>query len=250
METRQLKPYFVVLTLMALASLVLAYTVDVEMAHEAGVQVYLPDRVGEWEGREILYCQNPEHARTYFAEDLEDRSACPDCGHELFMMSIDERRVLPDDTVILKKVYEHPDGSVVTASIVLSGVDRSSIHRPQLCLVGAGQEIVREWRHVVPMDERDTLRVSVIDMLRRVRGPDGRALEHEFYYAYWFVGNGRETHSNVIRMALMGYDRIVHNVAHRWAYISVSGARDPDGRYVDEISDFINIIYPQMALSS
>ncbi len=248
METRQLKPYIIVISLMALTSFLLAHTVDVRMAHEAGVRVYLPSKVGDWVGREILYCQNPEHARTYFAEELEDRTTCPDCDHELFMMSIEERKVLPSDTIILKKLYDHPDGEQITASIVLSGVDRSSIHRPQLCLVGQGQEIVREWRHVVSMENRDPLRVSVLDMLRRGRGPEGQLFERQFYYAYWFVGNGRETHSNVIRMAMMGYDRIVHNVAHRWAYISVSGTRDREGRYVEGIDEFVNTIYPLMAI--
>lgn len=250
METRQFKPYIIVIGLMILTSLALAYTVDVNMTNEAGIQVYLPGRVDDWVGREILYCQNPEHQRTYFAEDLEDRTTCPDCGHELFMMSVDERRVLPADTIILKKQYQHPEGAVVTASIVLSGMDRSSIHRPQLCLVGQGQEIVREWSHTVPMEGRDPLTVMVLDMLRRWRGPDGQNQEHAFHYTYWFVGKGRETHSHLMRMALMAYDRIVHNTAHRWAYISVSGARDSEGRYVEEIENFIQIIYPQMALTT
>ncbi len=246
MEARQFKPYFIVIGLMALTSLVLAFTVDVNMTNEAGIQVQLPAEVGEWVGREIRYCQNPEHQRTFFVDELEDRYTCPDCGAELYMMSVDERRVLPGDTVILKKAYEHPSGANVVASIVLSGADRSSIHRPQLCLVGAGQEIVREWPHDVPLYGRDDLRVQVLDMLRRWRGPDGQQQEHPFYYAYWFVGKGRETHSHYARMFWMAYDRIVHNVAHRWAYIAVSGSRQ--GNYGEEIDSFIQAIYPQMAL--
>ncbi len=249
MEARQFKPYIVVIGLMILTSLALAYTVDVHMTGEAGIQVALPSHIQEWAGSEIRYCQNPEHQRTYLAKDLPDRDTCPECGHELYMMSIDERRILPDDTMILKKMYAHPEGQNVTASIVLSGADRSSIHRPQLCLVGQGQEIVREWTHTVEMDGRGPLKVVVLDMLRRGHTPDGRPFEHSFYYAYWFVGKGRETHSHVMRMFWMAADRIFFNVAHRWAYISVSGARDSQGHYVQEIDEFIQAMYPEMQLA-
>ena len=249
MEARQFKPYFIVIGLMVLTSLALAYTVDVHMTGEAGIQVALPERITEWTGKEVRYCQNPKHQGTYLAQDIPDRDACPDCGHELYMMSIDERRILPSDTAILKKYYEHPAGQAVTASIVLSGADRSSIHRPQLCLTGQGQEIVREWTHTVDLDGRGPLKVVVLDMLRRGRMQDGREFEHEFYYAYWFVGKGRETHSHVMRMFWMGFDRILFNVSHRWAYISVSGSRDSKtGEYVAEIDDFIQAMYPEMAL--
>lgn len=247
MEARQFKPYFIVIGLMILTSVVLAFTVDVSMTNEAGIQVYLPEQVSDWIGREVRYCQNPEHQRTFFLDQLEHPDICPDCGAEVFMMSVDERRVLPPDTVILKKHYQHPSGDGVIASIVLSGADRSSIHRPQLCLTGQGQSIQREWVHEIPLSGRDPLRIMVLDMTRRWRDQDGNEQVHPFYYAYWFVGQNRETPSHYARMFWMGYDRIVHNVAHRWAYIAVTGARDAN--YVEQIEEFIQTIYPQMALN-
>lgn len=247
MEARQFKPYIIVISLMILTSVVLAFTVDVNMSAEAGVQVYLPSQIEDWVGKEILYCQNPEHQRTYFAEELSSRSTCPDCGAELYMMSVDERRVLPPDTVIHKKKYAHPSGDRVVASIVLSGADRSSIHRPELCLTGQGQSIQRSWVHEVSLPGRDPLRIMVLDMTRRWRDSEGVEHVHPFYYAYWFVGQERETHSHYGRMVWMAYDRIVHNVAHRWAYIAVTGAREDN--YVDQIDSFIQTIYPQMALN-
>ncbi len=249
MEARQFKPYIVVIGLMILTSLALAFTVDVNMVGEAGIRVALPAQIEEWEGREIRYCQNPEHRQMYFVDEVEDPNVCPDCGDELFMMSLDERRILPSDTVILKKMYEQPARNNVTASIVLSGAHRSSIHRPQLCLVGQGQEIVREWTHTVPLEGRDPLRIVVLDMLRRGQTRDGESFEHTFYYAYWFIGRGRETHSHVVRLFWMAADRILFNVAHRWAYVSVSGERDPGTvLYVQEIDEFIQAMYPEMAL--
>ncbi len=249
MKIKTMKPFLVVIGLMVATSFLLAHTVDVNLSNEAGIQVYLPGQVRDWVGREVRYCQNPEHRQSYFVDEVEDPDVCPDCDAELYSMSIDERRILPSDTVILKKQYSHPSGDRVTSSIVLSGADRSSIHRPQVCLVGQGQEIVREWTHRIPLEGRDDLRVNVLDMLRRWTGADGQQHEHRFYYAYWFVGQGRETHSHYMRMGLMAYDRIFHNVAHRWAYISVSGLREAGSRdHADQIDEFIQTIYPQMAL--
>lgn len=250
MEAREFKPYFIVIGLLILTSLALAYTVDVNITNEAGIEVALPAEVGEWIGKEIRYCLNPEHAAEYFAEDLTDPNVCPECQHELYGMSIDERNVLPSDTIILKKRYQHPTGQIVVASIVLSGVDRSSIHRPQLCLTGQGQEIVESWVLPVHMEGRRTLKVMVLDLLRRGRGMEGRQIEMPGYYAYWFVGKGRETHSHLMRMFWMASDRVFRNVAHRWAYISVSGLRDQDGPiYKAQIEEFIQVIYPYMAIN-
>jgi len=70
------------------------------------------------------------------------------------------------------------------------------------------------------------------------------------YYAYWFVGKDRETPHHLERMFWMAYDRIVRNVAHRWAYLSVAGIRDVVGGrlYIEEIKDFVRDFYPQISL--
>lgn len=250
MESRQLKPYVIVIALMVLTSLALAYTVDVNLTNEAGIRVELPDRIGDWEGAELRYCQNPNHQREYLTSDLENPDVCPDCGHELYGMSLDERRILPADTIILKKRFRHPSGQMVLASIVLSGADRSSIHRPQLCLTGQGQTITKSETITVPIAGRDELGVMVLDLHRNIRAPDGTAHEFTSYYAYWFVGKGRETPSHLQRMYWMATDRIFFNRAHRWAYISVSGYRPPDSKsHHDQVSSFVSEFYPHMALN-
>ena len=86
-------------------------------------------------------------------------------------------------------------------------------------------------------------------MLRRWRAPDGRQAEYLSYYAYWFVGKGRETPSHFMRMFWMASDRIFHNRSHRWAYISVSGERDGKDAYRKEIETFVGGLYPEMTIN-
>lgn len=249
MEIRALKPYFVVIGLMVATSLALAFTVDVTMTDQAGIKVVLPDRVGEWRGDEIRFCQAPSCQEAHGVNQLADRDVCPTCGGKLDTMTKAERDLLPADTLVLKKRYEAPDGRTVYASIVMSGRERASIHRPQVCLVGQGNEITRSEVIPVDLEGRQPLDVMVLDMLRRWRTKDGRNAEHTSYYAYWFVGKGRETASHLMRMYWMAADRIFHNRSHRWAYISVSGNRDQTQAYHREIEDFIARLYPEMTLN-
>lgn len=250
MEKLPVKPFLIVIGLLIITSLALAFTVDTQVSDEAGVKVELPDRVGDWKGDELRFCQAPACQETHFVSALTNLSVCTKCGGHLETMTKAERDLLPKDTLVLKKRYTSPAGETVFASIVMSGSERSSIHRPQLCLVGQGNEIVKSTVVPVEMTGRDELDVMVLDMLRRWRTSDGRQGEYPSYYAYWFVGKGRETPSHLQRMIWMATDRIFHNTAHRWAYISVSGNRDEEGRYINGMQQFVANMYPSMVLTS
>ncbi|MCO5061005.1 MAG: EpsI family protein [Kiritimatiellae bacterium] len=248
METRTIKPYITVIALLILTSLALAFTVNVNISDEAGVKVFLPDHVGEWTGDELRFCQAPACQKSWYLSQIKEEGKCPECGGQLGTMTKVEADLLPSDTEVLKKQYTLPSGQTLFASIVMSGRERASIHRPQVCLVGQGNEIVKSSVLDIPMDHRAPLDVMVLDMLRRWRLPDGRQGEYDSYYAYWFVGKGRETPYHTMRMVLMASDRIFHNRSHRWAYISVSGDRDKAGTYRAEIKDFVRQLYPEIVL--
>ncbi len=249
MEARTVKPHLIVLGLLALTSLALAFTVDVGASDEAGIKVFLPDQVGEWKGDELRFCQAPACQASIFLSDVKEGGLCPKCDGPLATMSKAEKDLLPSDTEVLKKEYRDARGRRMFASIVMSGRERASIHRPQVCLVGQGNEIVRSSVIQVPLDGREDLGVMLLDMLRRWRAPDGRQNEYNTYYAYWFVGKGRETPYHSLRMFWMASDRVLHNRSHRWAYISVSGDRAADEEdYRGEVTAFIRELYPEMVM--
>lgn len=247
MEAKSLRPYFVVIGLLALTALLLAVTVDVRLSDEAGIRVALPDRVGDWQGGEIRYCLNPACQRDFLVDKLADPNVCPACGGPLDVMSKGEKDQLPADTVLVRKRYMNSVGEQVFVTIVLSGKERVSIHRPQICLVGQGNEIVRQSVVEVPIEGRKPLQVMTLEMLRRGNLPDGRSFESATYYGYWFAGKGRETPHHIQRMVWMATDRIFHNVSHRWAYISVGGMRDKDSdAYQKQMVSFIHDLYPHL----
>lgn len=250
METGTLKPYITLIALLVLTSVALAYTVDVSLTDEAGIRMVLPETVGAWTGREMRFCQNRTCRKTFTVNELSSRDICEVCGGELASMTLDEKQLLPPDTQLLRKVYQDAHRRTVFVTIVLSGSERASIHRPQICLEGQGNVIVKDETMPVPIAGRGPLDVMVLDLLENRKTSGGERVSTASYFAYWFVGKGRETPYHLQRMLWMATDRIFHSVSHRWAYISVAGLRqDESDAYRGEIRAFVSTLYPQMALN-
>jgi len=234
--------------------------VDIQVGSTAGVKEMLPTTLGDsWTGDEVLFCHDPTCGRSWLTQNVEVNSdgvrTCPEnwqgepCGGSLKTMSLGEMLVLPKDTAILKKQYVHTDqaGKKVFCSVVFSGEHRSSIHRPETCMVGQGHTIEQASVIDVPFPDRDPLQVMVLHLSKRIT-PERM---HHSYYAYWFVGNERETPYHHERMFWMALDRIFKNITHRWAYIAVAGERSADlsdTSHFDEIREVVRKLYPQIAL--
>lgn len=247
--TRTTLHRLILLGVIGAAAYVTAHYASVRVSPLAGVRENLPAQVGAWSGEDLFFCQTMTCQWTYTQTDLGTNTLCQRCQGELSPGSAVEWSLLPDDTAVLKKVYEHAGLPSLVASIVLSGADRTSIHRPQICLVGGGQEIVATHARRINLPDGRVVKITVLDLLWRGRAADGRTLSRERYFAYWFVGPHHETASHWVRMFWMGMERILGGVTHRWAYVNVSGPRGekaPD--YLATLDAFIKDFYPQVVL--
>jgi exosortase len=212
----------------------------------AGVSLDIPFSIGSWEGGRILYCHNPVHRDQFFTTELTPGDPCPGCGVALETAGEYEKRLLPPDTDVRK--YWHDDGNRrALLSIVLSGKNRSSIHRPEVCLVGEGSQIAHSFTHRVSLADGRKLDVKVLEMVFNRRDASGQVISMNSYFAYWFNGIRRETADHVMRMIWMASDQLFKSESYRWAYISVAGAREREGReYLRELEDFIRAAYPAL----
>jgi len=238
-----------VIILLALAALALTFTVDVNIADQPGIRMVLPAQLGPWRGTELRFCHNSACLKDFTLDQLTDPAKCPACGSELFTMSLAEYEQLPKDTEFLKGRYTNAASEEVFASLVLSGRERESIHRPERCLVGQGNSINKSYVLEVPLAGRKPLGVMVLETSRPVDTHTGKR-ELPGYYAYWFAGQGRETPLHWERMFWLGWDRIIHSIAHKWAYIAIAGRRDSAQLYQDQISSFVGQLYPHVHLST
>jgi hypothetical protein len=252
MEKNLLKPFLTIAALMTLFIFALAFTVGVNLDFIPGVAMELPETVEGWAGNELRFCHNPEACAkdyqdaSFYIHDLEIPDICPDCGAQLYSMARAEKEQLPEDTEFVKSAYTNDAGTRVFTSIVLSGTARDSIHRPQRCLKGQGNSLDGEYTLSVPFEGRAPLKIRVIKASRIFHTADG-PVPYYSYYAYWFVGQDRETPYHLGRMFWLAWDRVVRSKANRWAYIAVSGVREAEGEaYEADLIDFIQQVYPRI----
>ena len=132
-----------------------------------------------------------------------------------------ELNLLPKDTEFARRYYDDSHGHEIECSIVLSGAEQRSIHRPEGCLTGQGWTIVGQETIPVTLASGRTLEARKLTLERRVAAPTGGTIVVRAFYLYWFVGQNVTTASEMQRVLLSNWDRVMHNQAHRWAYVSV-----------------------------
>jgi len=133
-----------------------------------------------------------------------------------------ERAILPPDTGYSRKTYVafRDPREQVFLSIVLSGRDRTSIHRPELCLVGQGWTIGGKGDHrfAHPGEPDRTFPVTILRVQREIRGPRGKIIVPQLT-AYWFVGADVVAGSHGDMFFRDAWQRLTQARADRWAYV-------------------------------
>lgn len=246
---RTFKTAVPLLVALGLCALALLLFVDVKLTDTPGIRMELPRKLGEWSGTPPGYCHKQDCLKSFYEKDLgEDKTLCPDCGGPLFPMSYEEWKELPKDTQFLKTRYELSDDQSLFVSVVLSGQDRESIHRPERCLIGQGFTITSSRVIPVVLPDGREIRLMVLENQKEIRTPNGPETYHG-YYSYWFVGVGRETHSHWSRMFWLAWDRIVHSVSHQWAYVAVSGSRTAGSDdYLQTLRNLVSELHGRIVL--
>jgi len=197
-----------------------------DVAPEAGVIMTLPTLIGEYWGT--------------------DEPVSPS-----------ELALLPGDTEFAKKIYQDLSGHSLTAQIVLSGGEKRSIHRPEVCLPGQGWSI--QTGEVVPvtLDNGRVLDVMKLTLQREIEVAPGERRQLKSYFLYWFVGKDTSTPYHWVRLAKTNWDMVFKNIQHRWAYVIVTapvlegfrpGAKN-EQETLDMLKGFIRQSVPLFQLS-
>jgi hypothetical protein len=142
----------------------------------------------------------------------------------LFVTQV-EFDMLPPDTVYGRRLYRAPDGHQMMISVVVMGTDRTSIHKPQYCLIGQGESIIGGELITIPMEKphKYDLQVMKLTTGSERRAPDGRTVQLRGLFLYWFVADGQLTARHGERMWLMGRDLLTKGLLQRWAYVAYWG---------------------------
>ena len=136
-------------------------------------------------------------------------------------ISVLEQNWLPPDTLYGRRIYSAPDGFQAMISIVLMGTDRTSIHKPQYCLLGQGQRIVGSEVVTVPIAGPRPYELKVMKLsTASERMVNGQTVQRSGVFMYWFVADGELTPHHGERMWLMGKELFTSGLLQRWAYVA------------------------------
>ena len=138
-------------------------------------------------------------------------------------VSESERHILPGDTEFAKMLYTGlAGGDQVNVQIVLSGGEKRSIHRPEICLPAQGW--IKKTSQAIPVTLEDgrTLEVMKLVISRPVEVQPGVRRELTSLFVYWFIGKDITTPHHWYRILHTDWDRVLHGISHRWAYVIVS----------------------------
>lgn len=134
-----------------------------------------------------------------------------------------EKTLLPADTEVVRRVYQGLNQQEILCSIVLAGGEKRSIHRPEVCLPGQGWIINSSQVIPIKLSNGNTIKVTKLVLEREVQASPTKRLKIKSLYLYWFVGKNISTPYHQTRVLLTSWDRLIHNVNHRWAYVIVNG---------------------------
>lgn len=168
-----------------------------------------------------------------------------------------EHNKLPKDTQFARRIYDNGQGSQIECSIVLSGAEQRSIHRPEGCLVGQGWTNIGQKEIPIQLASGHPLIAEEITLEREVPDPNGGVVSVRAFFDYWFVGKDVTTYSEMWRVLSSNWDRVFYNRANRWAYVSVfsliTDNLRPDGLDADQtrtvLVDFTKQVVPTFQIS-
>jgi hypothetical protein len=129
---------------------------------------------------------------------------------------------LPKDTSFVERYYQAPDGFWATATIILMGADRTSIHRPDYCLPGQGWRIDEKTEVNILLAGPRPHQLSAMKWVSSnyFQAPDGRKTKVRGLLVFWFVADGEQTASYVQFQYYLLRNLLFTGELQRWAYIS------------------------------
>jgi len=136
---------------------------------------------------------------------------------------------LPLDTTYARKIYFRSNTYPLQVNVVMMGSDRSSIHKPQYCLVGQGWQVLSEGEDAITLSGAPSYQLPVWKMTAqqpRALAQGGESMVKAIY-VYWFVADGHVTARHEERMWWMAKELLTTGTLQRWAYVSVLGLCHP-----------------------
>ncbi len=195
---------------------------------EPGVRLELPLTLGDYQGRE-------------------------------FDMTAQEKNLLDEGVKLVRDLYASSTGRQIMATVILSGFEKRSLHRPEVCLPNQGWTVTDRTQVPLHLDDGRELTVMMMRIFRDVEPQPGVRIRSRAINLYWYIGSDGTTcpdHYDHIRISYL--DSTFRNIQHRWAMASIFvplpekpvGQEDPLAELtaLEDAREFIAKLAPQFMI--
>jgi hypothetical protein len=162
---------------------------------------------------------------------------------------------LPKDTSFGQRRYRAADGFTLDLRVILMGRDRTSLHKPQFCLTGAGWHINdgASQETTLKIDHPSSYELPIVELVANTAlSVDGRTQPVSGIYVYWYVADDAVSAGTAgfQRMWWMASKLVRTGILQRWAYVSCFAPCLPgqEAATFERMKPFISAAVPQFQL--
>ncbi len=139
-----------------------------------------------------------------------------------FDMTADEKNLLDEGVRLGRNVYASSTGRQIMATVILSGFEKRSLHRPEVCLPNQGWTVTDRMPVSLHLEDGRDLTVMMMRIFRDVEPKPGVRIRTRAINFYWYIGsNGTTCADHYEHIFLSYYDSVFRNIQHRWAMASI-----------------------------
>ncbi len=165
---------------------------------------------------------NPESGLVlWLPEEIEG------CTSEERELSDAEKDILPPDTTKVSRTYLENSQTEdlaryrsLSATLILAGADKRSLHKPEICLNSQGWTLVKS-EPVMLETKGGNLEVMHLHLKRQVKSETDEPKFQRAHYVYWWVARHESTPYSNKRLLISSYNNVFKNVNDRWGYPSI-----------------------------
>lgn len=175
-------------------------------------------------------------------------------------MTTDEKNLLDEGVRLARNVYASAAGRQIMATVILSGFEKRSLHRPEVCLPNQGWTVTDRTQIPLRMKDGREITIMMMRIFRDAEPQPGVRVRTRAVNFYWYIGSdGTSCADHYEHVFLSYYDSVFRNIQHRWAMASIYvplpeqriGQEDPmqELNAVEDTREFLAQLAPAFMLT-
>lgn len=137
-------------------------------------------------------------------------------------MTAKEKDLLDEGVRLTRIAYLSAPSRLILATVILSGFEKRSLHRPEVCLPNQGWTVTDRTPMQIHLEDGRDIPIMMMRIFRDVEPQPGVRIRTRALNFYWYIGsNGTSCADHYEHIFLSYYDGVFRNTYHRWAMASI-----------------------------